>query len=172
MAIIFYHTSIQENKRGFALYIAVIFMSVMLTFGLQLASLGFKQQQLTASTISSQYAFYAADTALECALTADQMQNLFAYTDPGPTDGSGFKINCDGQTVSNPAINWNTARIRITQTISLDGNTRCADVMVVKESPSAGGHTTIYSQGYSVPCSVVTSPGGVPFAYRGLKASY
>jgi hypothetical protein len=102
------------------------------------------------------------------------MQNLFAYPASAPSDPSIYKTSCDGQLASNPSpiIVWNLNQLTVKQRISLDGGIHCADVMVVKESPSAGGHTTIYSQGYSVPCSVVTSPGGVPFAYRGLKASY
>src|SRR3989344_5641097 len=61
-----------KNTRGFALLVAVIFMSVMLSFGLSLGSLAYKQTVLTASAIESQYAFYVADSALECALLADK----------------------------------------------------------------------------------------------------
>ena len=81
-------------SRGFALLVAIIFMSVMLTFGLALGALGYKQKVLASSSLGSQYAFYVADAALECILQADQQQNLFAYTAdmsaPAPT------MSCDG----------------------------------------------------------------------------
>ena len=54
----------KKTQRGFALLIAIIFMSVMLSFGLALGSLAYKQQVLASSAIQSQYAFYAADSAL------------------------------------------------------------------------------------------------------------
>ena len=72
-------------------------MSVMLSFGLALGSLGYKQQVLASGAIASQYAFYVADTALECVLYADQQQGLFAYE---KYDGKPKSMTCDGTTVA------------------------------------------------------------------------
>lgn len=68
--------------RGFTLLIAVIFMAVVLAIGLALGSLGYKQSVLASSALESQYAFYAADAGLECALRADE-QDLASDGDPG-----------------------------------------------------------------------------------------
>lgn len=160
----------QSRDRGFALLIAIIFMSVMLLFGLALGSLGFKQQQLVSSALGSQYAFYVADAALECALYADQQQNLFAYTSdmsaPAPI------MTCDGAAPISASVTEHTlSRWVISQRFSLDGGKRCADVVVSK--PSAGTDTTyLFAQGYDVSCTTVAGDGRNRFAARGIDARY
>jgi Tfp pilus assembly protein PilX len=166
--------AIKQNNRGFALLIAVIFMSVMLAFGLALASLSYKQQVLASSAIQSQYAFYAADAGLECALYADQKQQLFQYsatTTPAP------KIRCDGADASyHPAAPSNGIYSRdasqwtIVERLSLDSNKRCADITIVKVNGS--GTNYIFSQGYDVPCTTVASPSGARFVARGINVRY
>ncbi len=167
-------TSLPADRRGFALLIAVIFMSVMLTFGLELASVGYKQTIIASSALGSQYAFYAADAALECMLYADQQQNLFEYTshDSGNPPGN---ITCDDTTAT--LINYAydaspSGRLLMSERVSLDGDTHCADVMISKPNPISSVTTYLYSQGYNVPCSMVASPSGIRFASRGLSAHY
>ena len=67
------------KKKGIALLVTVIFMSVMLAFGVTLASLAYKQSVLASTASLSQVAFFAADAALECALYADQRQGPSIY---------------------------------------------------------------------------------------------
>ena len=67
------------KKKGIALLVTVIFMSVMLAFGVTLASLAYKQSVLASTAAQSQTAFFAADAALECALYADQRQGAYIY---------------------------------------------------------------------------------------------
>ncbi|MHB1163408.1 MAG: pilus assembly PilX family protein [Minisyncoccota bacterium] len=166
----------RPESRGFALLIAIIFMSVMLTFGLALGSLAYKQQTLASAAVESQYAFYAADAALECALYYDQQDggqpSLFAYPTPDP--GVAPVMRCDGVTAISPTETWNGTRWIVTSRLLIDGGTshpRCADVTVYKyKLPQAGGETTyIFSQGYDVSCANV---GTGRSASRGLKASY
>lgn len=158
------------KKRGFALLIAVIFMSVMLSFGLALGSLGYKQQVLASSAIQSQYAFYVADSALECALYADQQQNLFAL--PASDPHSAPAITCDGSgAISAAEISWSSSQWIITNRISMDSNKRCADITVYK--PAQGtGTTLLYAQGYDVSCATVATPSGARFISRGLYIRY
>ena len=169
MAIISLITShTVKSERGFALLVAVIFMSTVLTLGLALGSLGYKQQLIASSSIASQIAFYVADAGLECGLYADQQENTFNYDSnvnaPAPS------MKCDGafgiatSTISHTADQWAT-----TGRFSLDSNTHCVDVTVYKFS--AGG-TYIFSQGYDVACSVVDSPNGARFTARGVFAHY
>jgi len=164
--------AMKNKKNGFALLVAVIFMSVMLALGLALASLGYKQEVLASSAIESQYAFYAADAALECALYADQRQNLFVYVDdlfaPAPA------MTCDGgapifvMTVSHTASVWET-----TTRLSLDADTRCADVTIYKyKTPLNGISSYLFSQGYDTPCSNITGSPNDRFISRGLSARY
>lgn len=163
--------AINKTQRGFSLLIAVIFASVMLTFGLQLASLEYKQQVLASTALQSQYAFYAADAGLECALTADQQQNIFAYPASAPSNAPTMK--CDNASALASIFSYDTTRLLVSYRFNLDGSTHCTDVMVYKPNPATpGGRTSIYAQGYNVSCAVVANPGGKRFAYRGLKASY
>ncbi|MHB0865360.1 MAG: pilus assembly PilX family protein [Minisyncoccota bacterium] len=165
-------------SRGFALLIAIIFMSVMLSFGLALASLAYKQQTLASAAVESQYAFYAADAALECALYYDQQNggqpSLFTYPTPNP--GVAPVMSCDGVTAISPTETWSGSRWIVTSRLSIDGGTahpRCADVTVYKyrlPQPPGNETTYIFSQGYDVSCGSVGA--GTRFASRGLKASY
>ena len=52
--------AITNKKRGIALLVTLIFMSVMLAFGLTLASLAYKQAVLASNATKSQQAFFAA----------------------------------------------------------------------------------------------------------------
>ena len=162
--------AMKDAQRGFALLISVIFMSVMLSFGLSLGSLGYKQQVLASSAVESQYAFYAADAALECALYADQRQNLFAYTSnmsaPPPL------MTCDAAApVSASVLSHTEDQWVIATRLSLDGGKRCADVTVYKPSPGSGT-TYLFSQGYNVSCATVGSPGNARYVSRGIQARY
>ena len=162
---------IKQKQRGFTLLVAVIFMSVMLAFGLALGSLSYKQQVLASSSIESQYAFYAADAGLECALYADQKQNLFAY--PASNPGSAPKVTCDNALPISSSETWTTSRWIIANRLSLDGTTRCVDITVYKPNPSVGGSTYIFSQGYDVSCTTVGSPpNGARFVARGINIRY
>lgn len=164
--------AITHSQRGFALLIAVIFMSVMLTLGLQLASVGYKQTVLSRSLINSQYAFYAADSALECALYADQHDNLFAYPATDPSSPPSPSMTCGGvNAISSNEVAWNSSRWIIKSRLNLDGGSHCADVLVSKPNPASGGITYIFAQGYDVSCTKVALTGSI-FSSRGISARY
>lgn len=164
--------AIKQTQRGFALLVAIIFMSVMLTFGLTLASLSYKQQVLASNAIQSQYAFYVADAALECALYADQQLNLFAY--PASAPATAPKIVCDGvaEPYSSDVPILTPSYLIVKESLSLDAGLHCADVTVYKSAPGSGLKTYLFSQGYDVPCATVKTPNGARFAARGLKVHY
>ncbi|MDP2651557.1 MAG: hypothetical protein Q8O94_00260 [bacterium] len=156
-------------SRGFALLISIIFMSVMLALGLALSSLGYKQALLASTAIQSQYAFYVADAGMECALYADQQQNLFAYPPSEPS--SAPAMTCDGSApFSAPTFSYSPTQWTITTRLSLDAGKHCADVTVYK--PASLGMSYFFSQGYNVPCATVANPGGARFVSRGLKTKY
>ncbi len=164
--------AIEKSQRGFTLLIAVIFMSVMLSFGLALGSLGYKQQVLASGAIESQYAFYVADTALECTLYADQQQDLFSYV---KYDGKPKSLTCDGNTVAVVQLPPSVAQLISTVRLSLDSGLRCADVTVYKYSapqPPNNMTTYLFSVGYDVSCDRVANPGNARFASRGISAHY
>jgi hypothetical protein len=163
-----------KPSRGFALLIAVIFMSVMLSLGLALSSLGYKQQLLASTAIESQYAFYAADAGMECALYADQQLDSFDYA--SSTSSVPNTITCDGNVSTNKLHSYSTGRSGLlydVERLDLDtvngATTHCADVTVYKHSDLS---TQIFSQGYDVPCSMVSTAGGTRFVSRGESISY
>ncbi len=167
--------AIKKEQRGFALLIAIIFMSVMLSFGLALGSLSYKQEVLASGALGSQYAFYVADAALECGLYADQQiqPDPIAYTSnmsaPAPSMTCGGTPAVSSSVVSHTSSGW-----VVSERFSLDSGKHCADVMISKPAPpnAAGVLTYIYSQGYDVPCTTVDSPGNARFSSRGLSAHY
>ena len=159
-----------KRQQGFALLVAVIFMSVMLSLGLALSSLGYKQEILASSAIESQYAFYAADAGLECALYQDQQWNLFNYTSSSTAAAPSFL--CD----NSPALSATSAHDSssnwvLTYRYELDSNTHCVDITVYKP-PLTTGTTYLFAQGYDVSCSTISNPNGAHFVSRGLEASY
>ncbi|MBI5405772.1 hypothetical protein HY972_01930 [Candidatus Kaiserbacteria bacterium] len=160
----------KKTQRGFALLVAVIFMSVMLSFGLALGSLGYKQQVLASAAIESQYAFYVADSALECALYADQQQNLFAY--PSSDPALAPVMTCDGSPAITATKSWSASQWIVSERLSLDSGARCADVTVYKPALFSD-QTYLFSQGYNVSCATVAgNPDGARFVSRGLSAHY
>jgi Tfp pilus assembly protein PilX len=161
--------AINNQHRGFTLLIAVIFMTVMLSFGLALGSLGYKQITLASTATQSQYAFYAADAGLECALYADQQSNPLLFTMPASDPvAAGIPvpaITCNGD--SSPYASsqiWNIGQPWIIkETLDVDTN-RCAEVSIYKYTNpitvNTGNGTIlvatyIFSQGYDVACSAV-----------------
>lgn len=171
MAIITQTAPRVSQKRGFALLIAVIFMAVMLSFGLTLAALAFKQQTLASSALQSQYAFYAADSALECTLYADQKELLFAYD--SDVNKSAPVMTCGGIAPISVGVVRHTASVWVTKSrLSLNGGTFCADVIVYKPNLALGVATTsLFAQGYNEPCDRVDAADN-HLSSRGLEAYY
>lgn len=162
--------AIKKTQRGFSLLIAIIFMSVMLSFGLTLGALGYKQSTLAGDAVRSQDAFYVADAALECLLYADQQQGLFVY--PATLPGSPPAFTCAGSAPTLSSIaSYTASRWAVSARFPFDNGAHCADVMV--SEPAVAGQTTyIYAQGYDVPCATIAAPGSARFASRGIAAHY
>lgn len=163
-----------SSRGGFALLVAVIFMSVMLALGLTLSSLGYKQQVLASSALESQNAFYAADSGLECGLHFDQRLNYFAYPSdpntPAPLMYCGLvgSLPVSSEVLLHDAEKW----VVVTRIAYASGiYARCADVTVYKPATNPGT-TYIFSQGYNVNCSVVADPQGARIVSRGLATHY
>ena len=153
-------------QRGFTLLIAVILTSVILAVGLALLDISIKQITLAAAGRQSQYAFYNADSALECALYWDSVDQ-FDYTSE-PTTPSLGSIVCEGQTFNYSA----TAPVSSVRTTTFsipcagDGTPGDAssDVTITKTS---AGATHFYANGYNT--CIATSPNRVE---RGEEAHY
>lgn len=184
--------NLQSDNRGFALLFAVLTSSVLLSIGASIFNLTLKELVLSSSGRESQFAFYAADTGVECALywdTTPALQYMFATS----TDSQGgwrrsevarVRPQCIGanftQEFSNPVSVSGTGvfpptpssgQTAFSLTIPNPGgiDDYCVDVTVFKEDVSGSGNivTTIDARGYNT-CDT-TDPTRVE---RGLRVTY
>lgn len=147
--------------RGFTLLIAVILSSVLVSVGLALLDISYKQVLLASTATQSQYAFYNADSALECALYWDQKYNAFDYTSPL----AGSTIVCGNLTVTGYAVTTPSAGIKNTVFDVPCASSGTAGTVTVQKAST--GETSIFASGYNS-CSSTD----VRRSERGLKASY
>jgi Tfp pilus assembly protein PilX len=147
-------------RRGFALLISLILTSVVLAVGVALLDIAYKQVLLSSSAKNSQYAFYNADSALECALYWDQKSNAFDYTSPLPQ----ASVICDTRNVILYSTNVAAGTRVTTFQIPCAGSGTSGTVTIYKQS---GGTTDIYANGYNTCDTTNTNR-----IERGLKAHY
>ncbi len=164
-------TTTQSTMRGVTLLVAVILSSVVLSVALALLDVAYKQQLLSSTSKQSQYAFYSADSAMECALYFDQQQNAFDFTAPLPSNN----IVCNNLPITNyvstvAAVGGGSLRTT-TFNVTCTGSDIRGTVTIIKSDGTAvcsgTRHTCIYSTGYSN-CSA-TDPRRIE---RGLKVLY
>ncbi len=149
-----------RKLRGAALIFAVIFTAVVLSIGISLADISYKQVILTSLVKQSSYAFYAADAGLECVLEMDQQYDTFDLsTEPIGTNAVNSPIYCEGQSFPSKFTSSGTQNSQITTTIQIpcptgSNTTSNATVYVYK---SAAGyvingntyHALIYANGFN-----------------------
>jgi len=82
---------------GFAVLFAVLLASFLITLGISIFSVSLREIQISTSVRDSQIAYYAADSALECAKYWDKIKWVFPYCEDSSC--SSF-TNLNGDTVS------------------------------------------------------------------------
>ena len=87
-----------QRSRGFTLLIAALIASIVLTIASAIFSITQKQITLASLSQQSQYAFFVADTASECALYWDERYNYFATTTPSGA-ALPYAPVCAGQSI-------------------------------------------------------------------------
>jgi Tfp pilus assembly protein PilX len=148
---------IQYNK-GISLVIALIMMTFLLAIAFSIGNIILRQLRLTNIGTNSQTSFYAADSALECALYWDTITD---GTVAGSLDQAVFgtsttyipstnPIKC-GVNIANPVSFTKTADTLIaTTTFTIDyGQNTCAAVEVVKSEYRTKISTSGYNTGLS-----------------------
>lgn len=158
--------------RGFTLLISLVLTSVVLAVGVALLDIAYKQILLASSAKQSQYAFYNADSALECALFYDQKlqpgqtATPFAYI--APADGEDF-MECDNRSITGYATGISGGRRETTFTLSCPSGGESGEVTVYKYNPSdqREDYTFIYANGFSS-CDADNQRS----VERGVRASY
>ena len=169
---------LKAGSRGFTLLLAALVSSIVLAVGA--AIFGIAQKQILLSSIGrdSQFAFYAADTAAECALFWDFRCNYFATStsqinplcnDPTPTCDTQA-LAATGRPVAAPYYPYTmtSAQMDFFQDVTDSGNL-CAQVSVKKcqGTFNATGdctvgastdpvRTIIHADGYSTNCAAIS----------------
>ena len=137
------HT-LRNNKSGFALVVAVAITGTLLLITTGLVNLAVKQALISASARDSQMAFYAADSAMECALFWDVSAPSGATSFATTTTAD---INCN-YTPSNPSNHWTVggASVSTINTITFNPDSYCAKLVVTK---NANNTTLVQAYGYN-----------------------
>jgi hypothetical protein len=181
------------STSGFTIFFAMLVGSLALSVGFAIYDLTVREIDLSAAATQSQYAIYAADTGVECALYWDSK-----YGGTGSAFGTstastwGTAANCNGQdivthgtpasTFALPTSGWNAwdtsqknssaATTTFTLAIPNDSTpaqTYCAVVQVGKATVNNILFTTIISRGYN---SCDTTGVGPARLERALQVSY
>jgi hypothetical protein len=172
------------NMKGFTLFFALLASSLALSIGLAILDITLRELQLSSTVAQSEYAIYAADTGVECALYWDDKYggsgSAFATSTQSNPPASGIWCNnqdvaADGTPPSPfgiPPSGWkawgvNEAASAATTTFTvsfLPSETYCVTVTVAKVgNPPA---TTIDANGFN------TCQGGDLQLERTLQVSY
>lgn len=163
----------ESNQKGFTLLFAILVSILILAVGASIISIALKQVILSGAGRESQYAFYAANTGLECALywdlngtTLNDGEAKYIFPPPN-TEGARRTdlddVTCAGTNISSGSSEFSQSytspwitetnktvfRIAISNTInsSLDDILYCTEVTVEKSEVGDEVYTTITSQG-------------------------
>lgn len=66
------HNTLQKKQKGFTLLFALLVSTLVISIGATIISISLRQTILSGTSRESNYAFYAANTALECAIYWDK----------------------------------------------------------------------------------------------------
>ena len=140
---------------GFTVLLAALVASLVLSLGVSIFSIARKSVSLSTLGRDSQFAFYVADTAAECALYWDSIHDAFATSTPLP------EIRCDDPDPPNPISVTNNLPVWPGTVFTIGGATPfeidglCAIVTITKNN--AWPFTVIRADGYNVSCSERTT---------------
>jgi len=165
---------------GFALVFAVMVSGILLAIGMGMFSIVYKELMLSSTIRDSQIAFYAADSAAECALYWDTKHpnHSSSVFDGSVTTGQGG-VYCNEEDMSDPESGWRDTGWVITyptgdssESINVEfdmkfSNGACAVVNVLLDDLLVSTTTTIRSRGYNT--CVLTRRYRTE---RGLRISY
>ena len=171
-----------RKQDGFTILIAVIAASILLIIAISIGGIALKEQVLSASGKESQIAYYAADTAMECALYWDQKIGIFSPDSSGnPPAATKVICNNDSNDVQNATLtqvdpNHYQFDFALAGIPVEGGGTTCALVTITKGMNDASPHngvvdtnriyTTINSYGYN------TCTASLSRLERGILANY
>ncbi len=149
-----------KRDKGFTIFFAMITIGTLILITGTMVNLTVREKMISQSNRESQYAFYAADTGIECALYWD-VKNPSGESAFSTSTSSTINCNKDGDNPSNEWVVGNNAVS--TFTIHFLPDPFCTTVRVTK----GVGQTTIESRGYNT-CNL-SNPRRVE---RAVRATY
>ncbi len=184
------------GSKAFTLFVSLLVAALLLAVGFSIGNILIKQLTLASSGSGSQIAFYAADSAAECALfwdrknkggfsvvdspfgvsTSDQSRLICGGGRDGVDDSGlvfGFTKVCDDGLCSAATTRATSTFYVDTQNIRDTKSKSCAFVTVVKVfDPDTGvEETTIDAKGYNTELYLGNAAGAYTFAYQNPDAS-
>lgn len=132
-----------QRSGGFVILFAVVLSSILLTITLGVANIALKEVKFSASVKDSNYAFFAADSGIECALFNDKPPTAFPFPYVEPTP-----IAC-ASTV--PVYDAPTSTYSFLVTSLGSTGISCAKVTVLKDGTTNPPNilTTVIAKGYN-----------------------
>lgn len=131
-----------KTRRAFTMLMSVLIASILLALGYEIYNLAVKDVNLSSSGRESQFAFFAADTGIECALWADTKLDAFA------TSSDVVELDCGTATSTLSRANLGDDYVT-TFDVTTGGGTRtqCTTIIVTRSQPKstvieAYGHNT------------------------------
>lgn len=170
-------SSRQSPQKGFVILFAVIITSIVLLVSIGISGVIYKETLLSSSSRDGGYAFFAADSGLECALYWDSL-GIFdspVIFDEFTSNNRSPIITCSADIPLNVAplnvggeliIAQDTPEVYTFLYNSLD-DTSCAKVTINKAYPNLATGTTqtkIDSLGYNIHCRLFTAVTGFPIS--------
>lgn len=155
------------KNKGFTIFVAVIIVGTITFVAAGIVSLAVRHLQIANASESSQHAFYAADSGIECALYWD-VRNPSGQSAFSTTTGTLINCNRDTNNLGNQwVVGGNVSGLSTINRINFLPNSYCAIVTVNKAYVLGVLRTTIESKGYNT-CDL-TNPRRVE---RAVRATY
>jgi len=133
-----------KGKKGFALLVAVVVSTLMLSIGAVIFNTTIKELRLSSLGRDSQFAFYAADSGIECALYWDIRGHEFATSSDSEPTNPGTR--CAGQDITQSSWSVVTSSNSARSSFSLTFPGGYCSTVVVNKTVAT---TTIESRGYN-----------------------
>ena len=156
-----------KDQRGFTLLFAALLASLLTALGLAMFSIAQKEVVLSSLGRDSQFAFYAADTAAECAMYWDFRYDAFkeseVYAEATVCAGSALADFAPSHPRYDGVIGMGGADV---STFWFESEGRCAYVTVTKRDSHP--FTTVEALGYNTPCDDTTNPRRLERAVRAV----
>ncbi len=143
-----------HNHQGFVILFTILIASIIMVIGLGMYSIATRESVLSGTAREAQYAFYAADAGVECALYAQSIDN--GSGNPPIIDAlSTQSFDCGGMQVSLDSSGGGdgSPSSPYVYRMMVDPNKRTCAVVSIFNAALIGGNTNlrrVIAQGYNL----------------------